>query len=256
MQEGNGRYKDPMSTKLTYCGQLVKEHDPDRYLLSMLVTPEKREALWALFAFNYEIAKTREIVTEMQLGRIRLQWWRDALEGIYKDGIVPEHQVLEPLAAAIRAYNLPRDLFDILIEAREFDLDNTRPENIEGLLNYCDFTNTPLLKLALLVEGADPQIEPAEVIATNYGLMGVLRAIPFLDAQGRNLLPKDQDDIAVLAGELVRGIKTNSRVLKGAQALSMIYFKQLRHCRFDVYAPRMQMHPPFKELRVLLGVLL
>lgn len=245
-----------MSNKeLPYCGDLVREHDPDRYLLSMLAPADRREALWALFAFNYEIAKTREIVTETHLGRIRLQWWREALEAIYARGEVLEHQVLTPLAEAIEAHDLPHDLFEALIEAREFDLEDTRPETIEGFLNYCDLTNTPLLRLAVLIEGGDSEMEPVQVIGTNYGLIGCLRAVPFLTGQGRSVLPQDQEDIAVLADEMVHGARAYSRILKGAQALCVIYFKQLRRCHFDMHAPRMHLSPPFKEIRLLWGAL-
>ena len=246
-----------METKHFYCGQLVRDYDPDRYLLSMLVAePARRAALWALFAFNYEIAKTREIVTEMQLGRIRLQWWRDALEGFYARGEVLEHQVLAPLVEAIKAYDLPREGFETLIEAREFDLEDTRPENIEGFLNYCELTNAPLLRLAALIEGADPLMEPVSVIGTNYGLTGVLRSVPFMRQQGRNLLPLGEDNAAVLAENMVPDVKAVARILKGAQALSCIYFKQLRRAAFDLDAPILRADPPFKALRVLLRAML
>ena len=54
---------------ISYCGETVRKHDPDRFLLSMFAPPESREALWALYAFNHEIAKTREVVTETQVAR-------------------------------------------------------------------------------------------------------------------------------------------------------------------------------------------
>ena len=122
-----------MTQPLSFCGSLVKAYDPDRFLLTMFVPEQvrdpsspaattRREALWALFAFNHEIAKTRAVVSEPQLGRIRLQWWRDEIERIYSGSVVPEHEVLKPLAAAIRAHDLPREDFETLITAREADL--------------------------------------------------------------------------------------------------------------------------------------
>ncbi len=255
MQEGNERYKGVMSREISYCGKLVQQSDPDRYLLSMFVGVDRREALWALFAFNLEIAKTRELVTEMQLGHIRLQWWRDALAAVYERAEVPTHQVLAPLAEAIAAYDLPRDLFEELIEAREFDLEDARPDDVEGFVNYCELTNTPLLRLAVLIEGGDLEVEPISVIGANYGLIGCLRAVPHLIAQGRSILPENQEDIEVLAGEIVCGVVANSRILKGAQALSVIYFKQLRGCGYDPSSRRMQIAPAFKVIRVLWAVL-
>ncbi len=82
----------------SYCGELVRRHDPDRFLLTLFAPASMRESLFALYAFNYEIAKTRETVTETQLGLIRLQWWRDAISAIYDRGDVAAHHVLTPLA--------------------------------------------------------------------------------------------------------------------------------------------------------------
>ena len=62
---------------------LVRQHDRDRFLTTLFAPDDRREDLLALYAFNHEVAKTREVVSEPTLGRIRLQWWRDNLEAIY-----------------------------------------------------------------------------------------------------------------------------------------------------------------------------
>ena len=81
---------------LTYCGNLVRQQDPDRFLLSLFVPAKVRPALWALYAFNYEIAKTREVVSETATGLIRLTWWREAIDEIYQGRPVRQHQVVQP----------------------------------------------------------------------------------------------------------------------------------------------------------------
>jgi len=93
-----------MVSKMSYCGALVQSQDPDRFLLAQFAPFERREVLYALFAFNHEIAKTREVVSETQLGLIRLQWWREAIEGVY-NGEVLEHEVVKALANAIQMYD-------------------------------------------------------------------------------------------------------------------------------------------------------
>ena len=69
--------------ELSYCGAEVHRHDPDRFLAALYATPAQRESLLTLYAFNLEIAKVRESVSEPMLGEIRLQWWREALEEAY-----------------------------------------------------------------------------------------------------------------------------------------------------------------------------
>src|SRR5438552_16844209 len=80
-------------------GALVRRHDHDRYLSALFAPEPARAGLFALYAFNVEVAKTREVVREPILGSIRLQWWRDALAEIYGGGPVRRHEVVEPLAA-------------------------------------------------------------------------------------------------------------------------------------------------------------
>ena len=97
--------------QLSYCGQYVKENDPDRFLLSLFCHYSCREALWALLAFNCEISKTREVVSDSTLGHIRLQWWKDEIAHIYNNQTPKAHEVLKPL------YPL-EDLFQVMIEYR------------------------------------------------------------------------------------------------------------------------------------------
>ena len=111
-----------LESRLSACARQVRRYDHDRYLTALFAPADRREALFALAAFNLEIAKIREVVTEPMLGEMRLQWWREALDGI-ADGQVRKHEVVEPLAAATRQFDLPiRDLHRI-IKARAFDLE-------------------------------------------------------------------------------------------------------------------------------------
>lgn len=259
---------------LSYCGDLVRENDPDRFLLSMFVPADRREALWALFAFNYEISKTREVVSETMLGQIRLQWWRDALAKIYDDGEVLDHEVLKPLAEAIRTYHLPREELDGLIYAREFDLEDVIPTHLEGLLIYLDHTSVPLMNLVLRVMGDDPLDELVQPVAMNYAMAGILRAVPYHAQQRRCYLPqelldqysvrpswlydiKPQDGLAdvvrAVADEFVSGLKPKSIFLRKSNKLAQMYMMQLKKCGYNPLDPRLSRPPAFKELRLLFG---
>lgn len=260
---------------LSYCGELVRKGDPDRYMLSMFLPAKLREDVWALFAFNFEISKTRELVSESTLGLIRLQWWRDAIKDIYEQGKVPEHEILKPLAEAIKTYDLPRESFDKLIYAREFDLEDVLPGNIEGLLNYAEFTTQPLYELVLRVMGADPSQEVVQPIAVNYALAGILRATVVFARQGRLLFPEDlmskhhltKDDIFnkcqhdnirglvedVVAAKLERS-RPDNIFLKAVESLSEMYFKQIKSMDYDILCPDIQRAPAFKALRMLWSV--
>src|SRR6476661_6084406 len=79
--------------RLSPVAALVRHHDRDRFQTVLFAPAARREALFALYAFNYEIARVRESVTEPMLGQIRLQWWREAVDAGYA-GTLPRHHVV------------------------------------------------------------------------------------------------------------------------------------------------------------------
>ena len=95
-----------MPAALSPVGALARAADYDRYLSALFAPVGRREALFALIAFNHEIARIPEAVSEPMLGRIRLQWWREVVEAVYAGAPARRHEVAVPLADAIRACSL------------------------------------------------------------------------------------------------------------------------------------------------------
>ncbi len=83
--------------RLSPVAALVRHHDRDRFQTVLFAPVARREALFALYAFNYEIARVRERVTQPTLGRIRLEWWRETIAAAFEDGPIRHHIVAEPL---------------------------------------------------------------------------------------------------------------------------------------------------------------
>ena len=86
--------------RLGACGAIVRRRDPDRYFCVLLAPGELRETLLALHAFELELARIPDRVREPMMGAIRLQWWREALEGIAA-GRPRRHEIVLPLARAV-----------------------------------------------------------------------------------------------------------------------------------------------------------
>lgn len=263
-----------MVEKFSYCAQIVKEHDPDRFMLTMLMPTEFHEDLLALFAFYHEIAKTREVVTETMLGQIRLKWWQEAIKEYYDSGAVLEHEVLQALCKVIEKRGLTYEYFETLIYAREFDLEDVQPGNLEGLVNYCDFTLSPLLKLVMQIMGDDPVGEQVQAVAVNYAIVGIARAVPFHATQHRCFLPEDllarygqsvnalydikpaealpnliKDVLSIYEDKL----KPQNKFLKASHILSQIYYRQIKSADYKVFSKKLALEPPFKILRLVLS---
>lgn len=210
----------------------MRQHDRDRFQTALFAPARRGEALFALYAFNYEIARVRESVREPMLGQIRLQWWREAITTAYDGGAPRHHQVVEAITDTIRSQVLSRAHFARLIDARERDLDDTPPATLAELEDYAEGTSARLIMLALeVLEAATPAaLQAARHVGIAYALAGLLRALPVHAAAGRSFIP---DEIAAAAGldpaelrsspalrESVRTIAaTASRHLAAARAL-------------------------------------
>ncbi len=105
----------------------VRRQDRDRYLATLFAPAPQREALFALYAFDHEIAKVRARVTEPMAGLIRLQWWRDALNGL-DQGEVLAHPIVQALDRAKTNQGLVFEPLRLAIDARERELEEAPPK--------------------------------------------------------------------------------------------------------------------------------
>lgn len=172
----------------------VRGADRDRYLSALYAPQDKREALFALYAFNAEIAGVRERIHEPMPGEIRLQWWRDVLSANDPLAAASGHPLAEAMARAIAAYDLPRPAFDNYLEARIFDLyDDPMPSRTE-LEGYCGETASVLIQLAAMVldrEAAPAYAELAGRAGCAQAMTGLLLLLPRHRAFGQCFVPAD-----------------------------------------------------------------
>lgn len=79
----------------------IRHVDEERWLSSRYAQKTEREALVVLYAFYFELARVRLIVTDPTMAAIRFQWWRDALEEM-KTGKLRQHDVVMALDLQIQ----------------------------------------------------------------------------------------------------------------------------------------------------------
>jgi phytoene synthase len=176
-----------------HCMDLVREADRDRYLATLLAAPDRQPGLFALYAFNQEITRVRDIVSDPLPGEMRLQWWRYMLGGEAR-GEVSAHPVAAALADAVLRYRLPRQALLDLIDARVFDLYDDPMPSVNDLEGYCGETSSSLIRLSCLIlaGGADPGgADAAGHAGVAYAITGLLRALPWHSRRGQCYLPLD-----------------------------------------------------------------
>lgn len=190
-----------------HCARLVRAADRDRFLAGLYAPLPARRRLFALYAFDSEIARVPQAVREPMAGEIRLQWWRDVIGG-ERAGEAAANPVSAALIAAIGEGYLPRGPLLDLIEARGFDLYDDPMASLAALEGYADKTAGNMLRLAALALSEappDPLIRHAAFAAT---LLHIVQALPRAASRGRLYLPLDlmrsfgADPADLLAGKV------------------------------------------------------
>jgi len=170
-----------------FCADLVRRHDFTRYASTLFVPVEQRRPLLALYAFNAEITRVREQVTQPLPGEVRLQWWTDMLAGAGHGG-VEGNPVASELLLVIRNYRLPVDRLSRLVEEHQFDLYNDPMPTLAALEGYAGDTSSALFVLAARIAG--PPAAEIDHVARHAGLAEgfaqAVNALP-LDAARRQL---------------------------------------------------------------------
>ena len=216
------------------CAALVRRHDRDRYFSALLAPRAGRAALLTLYAFNIEIARVRETVSEPMLGRMRLQWWRETLDAIDDGGPVRRHAVALALTDVIRRHGLDRAALAQMIEGREFDLEDRQPATIDELVSYADATSGALSALAMTALGgdaADAQ-RAARDAGIAWALAGLLRAVPFHAVRRRVYLPRSAIDDATLRA--LFGGRSSERLVRAVAIVAekaRAHLSMARSCR-------------------------
>ena len=204
-----------MNAAARHCLDLVRAGDKDRFLASLFAPQAKRPHLLALYAFNLEIARIRDTVSEPHLGEIRQQWWLDTLDGIYA-GEVPAHPVAQELALAIAAGELPRHAVRGLILARQFDLYNDPMPALVNLEGYLGETSSALIQMAALILGGPSAPDAAGLGGVAYGLARLL-----CSGHARRYLPRDMVEAEGEAAALAQLLHHARRRLAEARGFAI-----------------------------------
>jgi 15-cis-phytoene synthase len=180
-----------MREAFEHCAALVREADKDRFLATLFAPADRRDALYALYAFNAEVARVPEAVREPLAGEIRLQWWRDVLAGARAEE-ASGHPVAAALGEVIRQHRLPAPRREALIDARRYDLGQEVLRDADDLEAYAHDTSAILVEMAARILGADTAaLGFAAPVGISIALTGLRRAFVQHAAQGQVFIPAD-----------------------------------------------------------------
>ncbi|GMO28753.1 phytoene/squalene synthase family protein [Bradyrhizobium sp. TM233] len=182
----------PPPDNVSFCADLVRSHDFPRYAATLFTPAAERRALLALYAFNVEIVRVRDQVSQPLPGEIRFQWWTDLFSGLVH-GSAEGNPVAAELLRAIRDFDLPVEPLSLLVDEHQFDLYNDPMPTMAALEGYLAATSSALFALAARIMA--PPSEAIEHLARHAGLaQGIVQVIANLprDAAHRQLFLPQQ----------------------------------------------------------------
>jgi len=160
----------------------------------VLLSPEKaRGPLAALYLFNAEIARLREITREPLAGEMRIEWWREVITGSGENRPAG-NPAAEALVETVARHDLPVSAFERYLEARLFDLyDDPMPDRA-AFEAYAGETAATIIQLAALI--LDRGAAPAAANAAGHAgvaqaVAGTLLLMPRHRSRGQVYVPGD-----------------------------------------------------------------
>ena len=220
-----------MRDAFDHCAQLVRASDKDRFLATLFAPMEHRPALHALYAFDLEISAIGGRVRDPFAGEVRLQWWREVIDGRRADEAAA-NPVAACLLATIADGRLAREPLLDVVEAHVFDIYREPMHTMAALENYACRTAGAVVKLAASIlkraGGAvdNDLIEHAGIAQT---ITHVLRHLPLHASRRQLFVPAEvlarhgADAREILAG------RTSPNLAAALAELRARAREQLRH---------------------------
>ncbi|MGE0565596.1 MAG: phytoene/squalene synthase family protein [Pseudolabrys sp.] len=181
-----------MDANARYCEAQVREFARDRYLATLFAPSDRRVALYALYAFDIELARIRDLAREPMPGEIRLQWWRDVLEG-KRDGEARAHPVAAILMDTLDRYGVDRAGLQAMVDARTFDLYNEPFAIMDDWQRYARATRCELIASAMRVIAGEVEVGAGVARHVGFAVAGLdsLRGLPLHLSRGQCFVPLD-----------------------------------------------------------------
>ncbi|GAA5878307.1 hypothetical protein JCM8547_006230 [Rhodosporidiobolus lusitaniae] len=168
---------------LAYATDLVRRADHEAIYASYFYPAAVRPAYLALRALNVELAGLPDQVSNQMVGRMRYQWWKDAVKDVF-EGKPHAHPLVSLIAHLPQRPFLSPYHFSRLIAAREAHFLNPTFSTLRDLADYSSGTQASLLYLLLQVTAGSPF---AGTAVTESGSFGELRhAKPFEHVGGEH----------------------------------------------------------------------
>lgn len=172
-----------------YCQQKTAQSGSSFYYSFLFLTPERRRAITALYAFCREVDDTVDECTDESVARVKLAWWRKEISGMYEGK--QSHPVTQALQPHLAPYQLQEQHLQAIIDGMEMDLNQSRYLDYKALQRYCWHVASVVGILSASIFGATrPEtLQYAEKLGHAFQLTNIIRDVGEDARKGRIYLP-------------------------------------------------------------------
>ncbi|VVC42514.1 Hypothetical protein CINCED_3A013487 [Cinara cedri] len=176
-----------------YCLELVRKHDFENYLCTLLLHKTIRRTGFAVRAFNIEVATIQDQISDSKIGEMRFKFWESSLIEILCKDKIPKHPVLIELYIAAKTQKLSLPYLKRLIKSRENYMLNSSFKTTEDMDTYAENSVSPIYYLLLESLGIkDIKVDHAvSHLGKCQGIVNIIRSIPYNTKSGHILIPQD-----------------------------------------------------------------
>jgi len=188
-----------------YCRERTAKSGSSFYYSFLFLPEARRRAITALYAFCREVDDVVDEVSDPDLARVKLAWWRREIASAF-DG-TPQHPVAQALAPVVREFHLPAEHFQTVIDGMAMDLEQARYLDFPALELYCHRVAGVVGLLSAEIFGVTDAStrEYARDLGVAFQLTNVIRDVGEDAMRGRIYLPQDElARFGVPASQLLR----------------------------------------------------
>jgi phytoene synthase len=182
--------------------RLTRRSRSNFYYAFLTLPRARRDALYAVYAFCRTVDDVADLGCDPAAQRAELGRWREDVARCFQPGPPPAHPIARQLAAAVKAYPIPRPALEAIIEGCEMDLERVRFETAEDLYPYCHRVASAVGLCCIEIFGyTDARArEYAVQLGTALQLTNIIRDVGVDARDGRVYVPR-QDLAAFGLGE-------------------------------------------------------
>ena len=175
-----------------YCEARAARSGSSFYYSFRLLPADRRRAITALYAYCREVDDVVDEVRDPNVAQAKLAWWRNEVASVF--GGVPQHPVGQALVPVVRAYRLPREHFDAVIDGMAMDLAQHRYRDFADLERYCHRVAGVVGMLSAEIFGYEEASTAgfARDLGIAFQLTNIVRDVGEDARRGRVYLPLDE----------------------------------------------------------------